>query len=286
MSLGKISVVGAFGLSALVAIAVPSFGQVSVSVVTKSGQRQTGNNLAYRIDRREVIVRTSPSEEPRVPVDQVAYIDFGGTPDVDPRLSGSQEAVVLRSGTVLKGQVIELGHGTPGDQKSAYLVIFRTEGGEERRLNSNEVARVYFAGSSAAATAAPAATATTATTGQVSGLMVPAKQAWTPTGVTVRRNEWITFRTSGEVNIGGGTPVAGVAGASGQTAPGAPVQAAPAGALIGRIGNGAPFLIGNQGRVRMTEQGQLSLGINDGHLDDNEGMFQVAVEREAGTVRR
>ena len=92
-------------------------------------------------------MRTSQAEEPRIPVDQVAYVDFGGTPDpANMNLSGSQEAVVMRDGSVQKGQVIELGHTNKADQSSPFLVIFRTENGEERRLQSSQVARVYFAG--------------------------------------------------------------------------------------------------------------------------------------------
>jgi hypothetical protein len=64
------------------------------------------------------------------------------------------------------------------------------------------------------------------------------------------------------------------------------VAAAPAGALVGKIGNGAAFVIGSQNRVQMIAAGQLFLGVNDGHLQDNEGAFQVQVAREAGASRR
>ena len=121
--------------------------QVTATAVLKIGQRHTGTNLAYRVDGRQVIVRTSQAEEPRIPVDQVAYVDFGGTPDPpNMNLSGSQEAVVMRDGSVQKGQILELGHTNKADLSSPVLVIFRTESGEERRLPSSQVARVYFAG--------------------------------------------------------------------------------------------------------------------------------------------
>src|SRR6476620_8760498 len=98
----------ALGLAMAGMLPVASSAQVALTVVMKSGQRYSGRNLWYRLDRREVVLRTSQSEEPRLPVDQVAYVDFGGTSDVDPQLSGSQEAVALRSGSILKGQVVEL----------------------------------------------------------------------------------------------------------------------------------------------------------------------------------
>ena len=72
---------------------------------------------------------------------------------------------------------------------------------------------------------------------------------------------------------------------TGARAPDSPVAAAPAGALVGKIGNGPAFLIGSRNRVQMTAAGQLFLGVNDGHLQDNEGSFQVQVAREGGAVR-
>ena len=283
----RVLLAGALGMAVLAILAVPCFADVTLTVVTKGGQRHTGHNLWYRVDRHEVIVRTSQAEEPRIPADQVAYIDFGGTAEVDPRLSGSQEALVLRNGTVLKGQVLELGHTNRADENSQYLVSFKTESGEEKRLNANEVSRVYFAGYTS-----PGSTTTAGTTGSTGassaqGITVSAQQQWTPTGVIVRRGDWVTFNATGEVRIGGpGNPTANPSGVNPQTtAPGAPIADAPAGALIGRVGNGRPFLIGGQQRVRMTEAGQLFVGVNDGHLEDNEGTFQVSVQREGNPMR-
>ncbi len=108
------------GFAAIVAALAPSAeAQVTATAVLKSGQRHTGTNLGYRLDERQVAVRTSQAEEPRIPVDQVAYVDFGGTPNPpNMNLSGSQEAVVMRDGSFQKGQVIELGHTNRADQSS------------------------------------------------------------------------------------------------------------------------------------------------------------------------
>jgi len=56
-----------------------------------------------------------------------------------------------------------------------------------------------------------------------------------------------------------------------------------AGALIGRIGNGAPFPIGTQTAIPMPGAGQLFLGVNDDELSDNQGEFRVEVVQQ---VRR
>ena len=59
-----------------------------------------------------------------------------------------------------------------------------------------------------------------------------------------------------------------------------------AGALIGRIGNGAPFGIGNQTTLVTPAAGQLFLGVNDGDLNDNTGEFRVEITRASSAVRR
>jgi hypothetical protein len=265
----------AFALMVLATLPALSSAEVTATVVTKGGQRYTGHDVRYRLDRREVSLRTSQSEVPRLPVDQVAYIDLGGSPDVDPHLSGSQEAVVLRNGTVMKGQVIELGHTNPADESTPYLVIFRPEQGDERRMNANEVARVYFAGYTAPGTGGSGETGG----GSSQGITVNPKQAWTSTGVIVRRGDTVSFEASGRIRIGGpGNPEISPAGIP-EVAPGAPLATAPAGALIGRVGNGASFVIGERNTIRMTSAGQLFVGVNDGNLGDNEGSFQVTVSR-------
>jgi hypothetical protein len=252
--------------------------QVTTTVVLKSGERHSGSNLAYRVDGRQVIVRTSQAEEPRIPVDQVAYIDFGGTADPSNlNLSGSQEAVVLRDGSVLKGQIIELGHTNKADLSSPYLVIVRTEGGEERRLQAGQVARVYFSGGQT--TVGTGGNPSTPSGGEGT-FTVAGTQQWTPTGIVVRRGEPLTIAASGEVTVGGGNPPAPPAG-TGEMVAGNPVPNAPTGALIGRIGNGQPFLIGNQTRIQAPAAGQLFLGVNDSHHADNQGNFRVEIRRIA-----
>jgi hypothetical protein len=51
-----------------------------------------------------------------------------------------------------------------------------------------------------------------------------------------------------------------------------------AGALIARVGNSAPFPIGNNtAPIVMPADGQLYLGINDDEVSDNRGEFIVRV---------
>jgi hypothetical protein len=253
--------------------------QVSATAVLKNGQRHTGSNLAYRVDNRQVVVRTSQAEEPRIPVDDVAYVDFGGTPDPpNLNLSGSLEAVVMRDGSIVKGQVLELGHTDKANLQSPFMVIVKTEAGEERRLQSGQVARVYFAGgqpSSGSGSGAGSSGGSAVAPPVSGGYNVAGQQPWTPTGLGVRRGDTVTFDASGEVRIAQGGPSGGAN----------PIPSAPTGALIGRIGNSAPFLIGTQNQVTMPAAGQLFLGVNDSNFGDNGGNFNVKVTGPAARRR-
>jgi hypothetical protein len=257
-------------------LAAPVAAQVTATLVLKNGQRHTGTNLGYRQDRREIAVRTSVNEEPRVPIDQVAYVDFGGTADTNVNLSGSEEAVVLRDGSVQKGQVLGLGHTNPADQSTPYLVIFRTSAGEERRLPVSQVARVYFSNAGVGTSGGGSQVA------EGEGIAVPANQKWTPTGITVRRGEVLTFNSTGEARLS--TDSSDVAHASGalsqRYAQNAPLPRVFAGALIARVGNGEPFPIGGPAStVTMPAAGQLFLGNNDDDVNDNSGGFRVNIQR-------
>jgi hypothetical protein len=116
--------------------------------------------------------------------------------------------------------------------------------------------------------------------------VVPGNQQWVSSGITVRRGETINFTSTGEVRLSAdGNDLAGVSGARSQRhAAGSPLPQFFAGALIGRIGNGAPFAIGDQTSIRMPAAGILWLGINDDVVADNAGQFNVVITR--GRVRR
>jgi hypothetical protein len=265
-------------------VAVPSAeAQVTATAVLKSGQRHTGKNLSYRIDLKQVILRESLAEEPRIPVDQVAYVDFGGTPDPSNlNLSGSQEAVVMRNGTVHRGQIIQLGHADASDLSTPFLVIYKDEGGQERRITHEGVARVYFVGGGQAAGQSGGNSVTPPAAGQP--FTVSSQQQWLPTGLMVNRGEIFIVRATGQITVGGdGNPTASPAG-TGKTDGANPLPNLSTGALIGRIGDGQPFAIGTQTRIPASANGQLFLGVNDSHLEDNRGNFQVEV-RQGGRRR-
>jgi hypothetical protein len=62
-------------------------------------------------------------------------------------------------------------------------------------------------------------------------------------------------------------------------AAGSPLPGNFAGALIAKVGNSAPFPIGNNTEpIAMPADGQLYLGINDDEVSDNRGEFVVTTQ--------
>jgi Ca2+-binding EF-hand superfamily protein len=109
-------------------------------------------------------------------------------------------------------------------------------------------------------------------------IIVDPKERWVDTGLTVERGDLMAFDTSGQVQLStDGNDVASPAGAhSGRRAAQAPLPSNLAGALIGRIGN-VEFVIGTRSSMTAPASGRLFLGVNDDHLADNEGQFEVFV---------
>jgi len=110
---------------------------------------------------------------------------------------------------------------------------------------------------------------------------VAANRQWTPTGIRVNQGEVLRFSSAGEIHFSGNAADrAGVAGSPDHKfIGGAPLPAALAGALIGRIDNGLPFGIGDQTTITVPASGLLYLGTNDDNVSDNSGQFQVVISR-------
>jgi len=111
-------------------------------------------------------------------------------------------------------------------------------------------------------------------------VVVPSTQRWFDTGIDVRAGSVIDYRATGTIGMSqsnendGATP----AGAwSGRRADNAPFRDRPAGALIGRIGTGAPIFMGDSGQVNVSNTGRLYLSVNDDYLQDNSGEYRVTI---------
>jgi hypothetical protein len=110
-------------------------------------------------------------------------------------------------------------------------------------------------------------------------IRVPANAGWVSTGMRVRQGDVVTFNTSGEVQLSDNAGDRARSAGTPRTAPGAPLPNVYAGGLIGRIGNGAPFAIGDQASVAMPGNGLLYLAVNDDERGDNAGEFIVQLGR-------
>ena len=259
-------------LSALCAATLSTgvaYAQASATLTLRSGERISGD----LVDLGGVgyTVRVNGNER-QIGQNDVAVIDFtGGTmSDADWAQFTGTSKVVLRSGQTIDGSLYDIGGASP------LRLTVRTNNGE-RELSSSEVARIIIARPDNIATGTTGAVATPTVAGAVT---VQANQPWTSTGISVRRGQRVTFTTTGEIQISDNpNDIASPDGAKdGRRAPNAPVKVATAGALIGRVGNGAAFPIGsNSQAITMPANGVLFLGINDDGFPDNRGNFQVVV---------
>jgi hypothetical protein len=112
-------------------------------------------------------------------------------------------------------------------------------------------------------------------------IRVRASLPWTDSRIMVRRGQRVSFEAVGRVfySLDEGA-VAGPEGVDNGRANRRqfPVRALGVCALIGRVGNGAPFPIGADSRpIMMPAGGRLYLGVNDSEFSDNAGFFRVRV---------
>jgi Ca2+-binding EF-hand superfamily protein len=140
------------------------------------------------------------------------------------------------------------------------------------QLTRRELTNAELQGRSGAAVGGPVGTS-----GRM--VIVDASREWVDTGITIRRGDLISIDATGTVTLSNnGGDVAEPAGSrSGRRAESAPLRNDPAGALIARINNGAPVLIGNRRTFTATDTGRLYLSVNDDFFADNRGEFRANV---------
>lgn len=268
---------------AILATQVPAFAQEQVTVVRRNGERVAGRFEAWARGTDTVYVRVTQGDQRRFPMADVLVIEVGGDASNLPAsetqaAQTSTHILVTRAGEVLTGRLtnIEGGEGS-GKEDEPRIVSFQA--GSERRFRLSEVARIYLGNYPRPTAAAPAAPATPAAVPEGS-VRVAANQQWTATNMMIRRGDRVLFTAEGEVQLSADADDKASANGSlkGRTAANAPMPAVLAGALIGRIGNGAPFAIGNQSLpLPMPGDGPLWLGINDDQVSDNAGELIVRV---------
>lgn len=258
---------GAVAVAVVVVLTVPAYTQVPATFVLRSGERVSGSLIDYNAQG----ISTQVGGQRRVfRLGDLAVIDFTDaksypTQEVD-RAGNGSHLLVLRDGSIIEGRLYDMGRKNP-------LRISFEHGGGTRDYSSDQVARIYFAKPGGGSSGGGGGSLQPAT-GQI---RVPATSDWVPTGRFVRQGEQIAIRTTGEVRMSSDATDKATPGGSvkGRYAAGSPLPSALAGALIGRVGNSAPFGIGNQSSFSAPASGMLFLRVNDDHVADNAGEFGV-----------
>lgn len=250
-----------------------------VTFVLTNGERHSGT-LVYHTGTNISLMRDG--RERSYPVSEVAVIIYNDgdpaqseldqlpTSDNPPELE--RHMLVLRNGRVLRGKVY---HWNPDS------VIFDTTAGRGT-YNANDVARLFLSGPPARRvfTTPQRHPAVAGEAGRAqASVRVEANRRWTDTGLIVRRGERIAFDTSGTITFGKDMTAGPDGNRDFPPRTDYPVRSMSVGGLIGRIGN-TVFPIGSTTTpIEMPGGGRLMLGINDDHLVDNSGAFDVNIYR-------
>jgi hypothetical protein len=262
--------------AAVFALAVSMQAQENATLVLRSGEKVAGQ----LVDMGGVgfTVRVN-GQERQIATNDVSVIDFTGNGDVSEADLNRGQTLWLRNGQTIDGQLYDIAGTAP------LKITMKTSSGD-REFASSEVGRIVLSRPSSPAVGTSGSSSTTGVP-EGTGVAVPGNAAWTPTGQTVRRGDRLSFSATGEVRLS--TDASDVANANGSRAgrksAGAPVPDAAAGALIARVGNSAPFPIGENQTVTMPANGQLFLGINDVLVADKQGGYRVTVQRATNSRR-
>jgi hypothetical protein len=268
--------------------------------ILTDGERKSGT-VVFHGDQHENLINgylnlgVDGGKDMTFPIDQVAVIDFvgGQPPTTELAQLGSRHMLVTRDGGAQQGRFVNM---TGGD-----TLFWENLAGQRQQFAIRDVSRVYLNPQSAriafnytpppAVAAAPAATGTaspgrtgtgapgTTTTGQAITVRVDTQQPWTDTGLTVGRGDRVAFETSGQVQSGRNSRRTFAPDSNSRDRRSSSLDSnLPAGALLGRIGNGSAFAIGSQKQTLvMPASGRLMLGVNDNGRGDSTGALTVIV---------
>jgi hypothetical protein len=276
----------AWAATIVLALSASLMAQESATIVKRDGSRVSGRFEAWNRNTNTLYVRVNLGDQRIIPFGEAAVIDAQGNGENLPETElgparGGDHVLVLRTGDVIRGRLtnIEGGEGS-GEEDTPRMVTFKPNDAGERRVRFSEVRRIYLGNYPVAPTAA-AGTPLPEEAVPADAIRVAANAGWVDTGVNVRRTDRVAFTTTGQVQISGDAEDRAISAGSlkGTKAPaGAPAPGLLAGALIARVGNGAPFPIGDQTQpLPMPGDGRLFLTVNDDHFTDNQGAFSVTL---------
>jgi hypothetical protein len=262
--------------------------QGTVTYILMNGERVSGaiassSEASPAMPRGELNLERADGEELSFGLEQVAVIDYaGGTPS-DKELASlpadeGEMMVMFRDGNFWLGRFEDL-----RPRELRFRVTGRQEVAQVERisriyLNPNRAREIF--GQRAGAAQPGALAGQRGWQGMEAGpIAVTATQAWTDSGLTVRRGDRLQFTATGQIQLNSAmtsTP----AGLPGARPRGLPLQNQPFGMLIAKVGDERAFPIGtNTQPITMNGDGVLWFGINDTNVADNSGEFVVHVRR-------
>ena len=254
------------------------------SFILTNGERPSGS-IAFHGDQHENLINgylnlATSDKDLTFPVDQVAVIDFAGGQPAMTELAqlGAGHMLVMRDGSTQQGRFVNM---IGGD-----TLLWDNAAGQRQQFAIRDVSRVYLNPASARTVfngRGRQGVTAIGTTGQAAiPVRVDARQAWTDAGITVNAGDRVAFHASGQIAFGRGAgQTSDPNGNPAERRANYPDPTVPVGALLGRIGNGAPFAIGMQTQpLAMPASGRLMLGINDNELGDNSGFYTVTVTKQ------
>lgn len=271
--------------------ALPAGAQEQATVLKRDGSRVSGRFEAWNRNNNSLYLRPSLADQRVIPVGEAAMLEVAGDATALPAgeidaARGGDHVLVLRSGEIIRGRLlnIEGGEGS-GKEDEPRSLSFKPNDGAERRTRFSDVRRLYFGNFPASlgpSTAQPQPAPAPAPEGPVAPgvVRVNGNSRWVSTNIVVSRRDRVAFSTEGQVQLSGDAEdKASPAGSlRGRYAANAPAPSLLAGALIGRVGNSAPFAIGDQTQaLPMPADGQLFLAVNDDEVSDNAGAFTVTI---------
>lgn len=262
--------------------------QEQATVLKRDGTRVSGRFEAWNRNTNTFYLRPSLADQRIIPFGDVLVIEVDGNADNLPATEqeaarGGDHILIMKSGEVLRGRLsnIEGGEGS-GKDNEPRLLTFNPAGGAERRVPFRDVRRLYLGNFPVNTAQTPPGGNTAAEAPTPDGAVrVAGNTAWTSAGVVVRRGDRVQFSSTGQVQLSADPEdKASPAGSlKGRFTPNGPAPTLLTGALIGRIDNGPPFAIGDQTQpLPVPAAGQLFLGVNDDHVNDNQGAFTVTVQ--------
>jgi hypothetical protein len=274
------------------ALAGSASAQEQATVVKRDGSKVSGRFEAWNRNTNTLYVRVSLGDQRIIPLGEALVIDAEGNGDNLPETElgaarSGDHVLVTKGGEVVRGRLmnIEGGEGS-GSEDAPRMVTFKPNDAGDRRVRFSEVRRLYLGNYPASSTAAaPAISEPDVPSGAI---RVPGNSRWVATNVSVRRTDRVAFATTGQVQLStDAEDKASPAGSlKGRRADNSPAPSLLAGALIGRVGNSAPFAIGNQTEaLPMPADGQLFLAVNDDEVGDNQGAFAVTLTVTRGRRR-